>query len=217
MWPKTENSDENGRKCQLISRFQLQDKVAPLKQKMKSKEASKRQLRAASNSQEGELQESLSGFRADVAKVKEVTRKIKDYLSSDNDEDGLAQKLAKIAKQKEMRKAEIETIKPDLSQLNSAINDQERHKKQLQANIDVLEANSKIGGLENQVASLTQELEAVDGSEDVSEQLSTATTKKEEQSVRLAHVEGRRAAVIEQIRSAKVGVQKGEHQGIITH
>ena len=149
----------------------MQDKVAPLKQKVKSKESSKRQQRAAANSREAELQEILSSFRGEINQLREITRQIDEYSQSKRDDSGVTAKVAKLKKQREKRKAEIDVLKPELTQLNNAVNDQERHKKQLQANIDVLQANTRIAELQSKIDLLEREMETIEGVDTVSDKL----------------------------------------------
>jgi DNA repair protein RAD50 len=86
----------------------------------------------------------------------------------------------------------------------TAVNDQERHKKQLKANIDVLAANKQIQELEEGINSLQEERESIDGADTASERLSNAKSTKEKQASMKSRIEGRWHEIVEQIRAVKV-------------
>jgi DNA repair protein RAD50 len=185
---------------------EIQKSMGPLHEKIKVKEDTKRQQRYAANEQEHHLQDAVSQFRNDFNQLREISRQIEEHTSSDKGQKDVdvSSQMTKVLALRNKMVAELQVLRPELDGLMTAVNDQERHKKQLKANIDVLAANKQIQELEEGINSFQEERESIDGADTASERLSNAKSTKEKQASMKSRIEGRWHEIVEQIRAVKV-------------
>jgi DNA repair protein RAD50 len=195
---------------------EIQKSMGPLHEKIKVKEDTKRQQRYATNEQEHHLQDALSQFRNDFNQLREISRQIEEHTSSDKGQKDVdvSSQMTKVLALRNKMVAELQVLRPELDGLMTAVNDQERHKKQLKANIDVLAANKQIQELEEGINSLQEERESIDGADTASERLSNAKSTKEKQASMKSRIEGRWHEIVEQIRAVKRKLSSPDYKNV---
>ena len=108
-----------------------------------------------------------------------------------------------MLKAKEKR-SQISSLQPDLDQLAKAVDDQERHKKNLKENIDLIASRQRVATLEDEIAKLEEQYSNVEGHETCQDDLDSLTSRKQKSLSSIARLEGRRGEIVESIRSLKV-------------
>jgi DNA repair protein RAD50 len=186
--------------------LQLKDQTTPLAQKKKKKEADKLRLRAVANEEEQSLRATIDQFSLDVKYLRDLTRQIDDYSRSNKaDElDQVASQASKVLERIEQQKKALSSLQPEVDSVRAAVNDQERHKKQLKENVELLHAEQRTNELQEEIDDLETKLKNVDGQETCYAKHTEAKARKEQQLASKARTEGRWSEIVEQIRSLKV-------------
>eukprot|EP00934_Nitzschia_sp_Nitz4_P008970 Nitzschia sp. Nitz4//scaffold260_size33533//17430//22260//NITZ4_007879-RA/size33533-augustus-gene-0.12-mRNA-1//1//CDS//3329544683//8960//frame0 len=194
----------------------LQEEIAPLKQKSKSKETEKSRMRALNNEEDERLSATLSSFCAAVKELTELRSEIELYLASGTEEElstfeVQADTLSEKAKKKE---AEVAGIQPRLDTLVKEVEDQEHHKKNLKENIELIQSKDRISDLKREVSQLEGSASNVDGHETVYEDIEVLNSRKEKIVKATAHLEGRRGGVVDSIRAIKRKLSQEEYKNV---
>lgn len=95
-------------------------------------------------------------------------------------------------------------MQPELESARNAVLDQERHKKNLKQNVDILEANIRMKDLQKEIAKLEQQRDAIEGYESVYDDMLSVKSSKEKLQEDKARLDGRFSEIAESIRSQRV-------------
>jgi DNA repair protein RAD50 len=191
----------------LLSRFgQLQEQIGPLKAKIRVKEGEKQRLRSAGNEEERNLQVQVSQFDNDAKQLRDLVNQIDTYAASSKADEleNLSETIAKLLGRIDDRKERITELQPELESARNAVLDQERHKKNLKQNVDILEANIRMKDLQKEIAKLEQQRDAIEGYESVYDDMLSVKSSKEKLQEDKARLDGRFSEIAESIRSLKV-------------
>jgi predicted RNase H-like nuclease (RuvC/YqgF family) len=163
-------------------------------------------LRNASKDEEDRLSDIDKRFSNDFSNLRQLTVQIESYVDSNRgkDLDRIKEKISNLAQRTYEKEAELAEIEPKLDQLNKAIDDQLRHKKLIQENIDALAAGEKIKDLKKDLSRLKEDIGQVDGSDTYVQGLNQCQTRLSELLESKARHEGRRGGIVDQIRLLKV-------------
>jgi hypothetical protein len=185
---------------------QLSDQIAPLQLKKKKKEGERDQTRSYAAQEEESLQTTLSVFKSDVESLQNLNSQIDAFLSSGKlqDLEQTSSKVVVILSQIEAKKNELQQIEPKVHSLARAVDDQERHKKLLMQNIDILEADERRKVLEKEIKELKAERDKIVGGSTASEEYITLKAEKEKLLQKKSNYEGRFSSHVEQIHAIKV-------------
>jgi DNA repair protein RAD50 len=177
-----------------------------IQQKIDAKETEKRRLRAASKDEEEQLSQTLAKFSADLSDLKGLTIQIDRYTESNQaDEFGsISTEISTIESRIHDKEEDLRMAEPNLDSLTRQMNDQERHKKNLSANIAILKSERRISEIEKEVGRLKNDLQDRQGSDTAEINLERAEKRKLELTKDIAGYEGQRREILEQIRSLKV-------------
>jgi DNA repair protein RAD50 len=118
-------------------------------------------------------------------------------------------KAYELDERKTEKQLEIESLQPDLDRLVKAVDDQERHKKNLKENIDLIISGQRIEELEKVITKLKQEASNVEGHDTCNEDFQRMSSRKEKMLSSKARLQGRRGKIVESIRSLKVSFLYG--------
>jgi hypothetical protein len=186
--------------------LQLSEQVAPIHAKIKKRESEKQRVRSLANEEEKELRATLNSFDGAVKNLRMLTKRLDDYLSSDKpiEMEQISAKVSKLLDRIEANKAKLLELEPTLESVKRAVDDQERHKKMLKQNIDVLEAEDRMKQKQKQIESLESELLGVEGHSTVGAEYQEAKNLKGELQRKKANYDGRFSSLVEQIRALKV-------------
>jgi DNA repair protein RAD50 len=185
---------------------QLKDQIAPLRQKIRSKDADKQRLRAIASDEEQGLRETIQHFSADMKDLQGLTKQIDEYSASNKPQelDQVASKASKIVERIEQKKKTVSSLQPEVDRVRSAVNDQERHKNQLEKNVEILQAEERISVLREEIDDLETKLKNVDGQDTCYRRQTEAKERQAQLLSSKARTEGRWSEIVEQIRSLKV-------------
>jgi chromosome segregation ATPase len=185
---------------------QLHDEISSLKAKVRTKDSEKGRLRNASKDEEDRLSDIDKRFSNDVSNLRQLATQIESYVGSnkENDLNRIKDKLSNLAQRSQEKESELAEIEPQLDQLNKAIDDQLRHKKLIQENIDALAAGEKIKDLKKDLSRLKEDIGQVEGSDTYVQVLNQSQTRLLELVESKARHEGRRGGIVDQIRLLKV-------------
>jgi DNA repair protein RAD50 len=124
----------------------------------------------------------------------------------------LAKHREKIAAEKEA----LEELMPNLDVVAKAVDDQARHKKLLQDNLELIETLEEIEGLEEAIDALKKAKSEVEGYDTAPELLQKAAETVSKNEANIARLEGRRAEIIEQVRGLNRKLQSPDYADIDT-
>jgi len=157
----------------------------------------------------------VNQFQSDVKYLRDLTAQIDDYSGSGKSAESsrIESKVSKVLAQVEEKKSELDSLKPKLAQVRNAVNDQERYKKLLNENIDILGACKRIDELKKEISRLEEDLSKVEGRETAYAKHADAKHRKEKAMADQARIEGRWGGIVEHIRSLKVCVIAGYFRG----
>jgi chromosome segregation ATPase len=186
--------------------LQLLDAKAPLKQRMHSKELDKKRIRSAASQELKRLQDIVNEFQNDVRHLQEMNAMITQYTSSNKQQETsmLELKVSAILKEIEEQKSLADKLRDELTTLATTLSDQERQRKQIEMNLDLLSSESCISDLEMEVQRLASRRSSVEGYDTAGESYELAKKRSERLGAQKARVEGRWIEVVERIRSLKV-------------
>jgi predicted nucleic acid-binding Zn-ribbon protein len=175
---------------------------------MRKKEYEKTRMRSLASEEGQGLQSTLSAFDSDVKSLQSLVKQIDAYLDSSKPQEleQISSKVAMIVDRMEARKGELLQLEPTLDAVKRSVDDQERHKKLLKQNIDILEAGERMKVLETEVEELEDKRAGIEGHSTVSKEYVAAKQLKEELLQKKANYDGRFASYVEQIRALKVSL-----------
>lgn len=177
-------------------------------QQLKKKEAEQRRNRQDNEDVERRLRTTLDLFLSSAKELRDIESEIKKYESSTN-EDELAnfeKKSAEFAKQKEVQNRRIQQITPKFENIVKALEDQERHRKNLEHNIEAITSTQRIAALKKEIQVLESQIAQVDGHETVDDDADSLRNRRQSVLEAIARLEGRRGEILECIRSVKVSI-----------
>lgn len=176
-------------------------------QKRRSKETEKNRLQALASEDEERLRSTKASFTSALKELKDIGQHIEEYQSS-TAEDELAnveRKKAEFAEKTKEKNAQLNALRPKLESVLKAVEDQERHKKNLKENIELINSTRLVEQLKKEISKLEEKAATVEGHETVYDDIESLRARKEENLKATARLEGRRGEILESIRSIKVG------------
>jgi chromosome segregation ATPase len=151
-------------------------------------------------------QSTLSVFKSEVESLQQLTQQINSFTNSDKmkELEQISSKVASILEQAQERKLDLSKVTPKMHALQRAVDDQERHKKMLSQNIDILESTERMETLETEIRDLTSQLDKIDGSATVSNEYKDAKNEKDLLQQKKSNYEGRHSSHMDQYYALKV-------------
>lgn len=188
--------------------MQLQDLIAPLKNKVRSKEVDKQRMRSAANETERILQTEVSQFDGELKQLRDIVQHIDSYTKSNKSDElqRLSSEIRDVLGRMDERKQKLLDAQPELESAKSAELDQDRHKKNLQQNIDIMESTVRIKDIKKDIARLELKRKSIEGYDTVYNEFETVKNSKEKMQEDKARLDGRFSEIAESIRSTKVGI-----------
>jgi chromosome segregation ATPase len=163
-------------------------------------------MRNLGTEEEEELRKATQQLRMLENEIEELQKQIDDF-DCQNDADSLDRiknKSFELAAQRKEKEERVGKIQPDLDRLKKALDDQERHKKNLNRNINVISLNSRIRDIKKEIGSLQEAAANVAGHETAYDDAQRLRNRETEIAQMNARLEGRRGEIYENIRSFKV-------------
>jgi DNA repair protein RAD50 len=184
----------------------MEKQIAPLRQKIRAKEIEKEKLRNLAAEEEESLNTAIHQFSGDKKYLTDLTTQIDAYTGSNkpHDLDQIVSEVVKVADRIKDQRSALATLEPEVESVRNTVNDQERHKKQLKENVEILESEKRINELVEEIGGLDSKLENVEGRDTCIGKHEEANRRREKQLGAKARIEGRWGEIVEQIRSLKV-------------
>lgn len=153
------------------------------------------------------LEKSLQDFRADKRALETLDSDIREFEESSqlDDLNQMSSKMESIKEKAGAAKNELEALQPGLVEIQKAVDDRERHKRQLQQNVDILVAESRISALNLEIDQLQKEKDSIDGAQSAEDEHKALRTQKDGLLQKKARSDGMFSSHMEQIRALKVG------------
>lgn len=177
-----------------------------MQQKKKKKESEKERVRNLGAQEEEGHQSTLGAFKSEVESLQQLTQHIASFTNSDKlkELEQISSKVAYILEKAQEKKRDLSKLVPKMHALQRAVDDQERHKKMLSQNIDILESTERMIALEKEIYELTSQLDKIDGSTTVSNEYKNAKQEKELLQQKKSNYEGRHSSHMDQYYALKV-------------
>mmetsp|Transcript_31649 Transcript_31649/g.76800 ORF Transcript_31649/g.76800 Transcript_31649/m.76800 type:complete len:1417 (+) Transcript_31649:548-4798(+) len=180
--------------------------IAPLQNKIKKKESERDSMRNMLGDDEKNIADTLTGFKDMVKSIKQVVDQIKDFEIQMNSLDGekYEERANQLDGEIENKQEEIKSMKPALEQITKIVDDQERQKKNLQQNIDLLDALKRINVIKQEKEALQHKLESVEGGSTCAQDKEALIEREHELKNEKARLRGKR----DQLREAVMGINR---------
>jgi DNA repair protein RAD50 len=156
-------------------------------------------MRNLGTEEEEELRKATQQLRMLENEIEELQKQIDDF-DCQNDADSLDRiknKSFELAAQRKEKEERVGKIQPDLDRLKTALDDQERHKKNLNRNINVISLNSRIRDIKKEIGSLQEAAANVAGHETAYDDAQRLRNRETEIAQMNARLEGRRGEIYE--------------------
>jgi len=173
-------------------------------------------MRKHAQEEEDEIRKNMEQLKMFENDFRGLQEQIQDF-DSKNDGDALERIEKQIEGFKSKRKekeVDVAQIQPHLESLKKALDDQERHKKNLNENIYLLDLNSQIRETQRELGNLNESAEQIKGRDTVEEDLRNLQRRKTELGHQNARLEGRRGEINENIRSFKRKLSQPEYRNV---
>lgn len=163
-------------------------------------------MRNLATEDEDEIRKTTQQLEMFENEIEELQKQIEDFDSQNdaNSLDHTKQKCSKLASEKIEKEERMGKIQPDLDRLKKALDDQERHKKNLNENINLIGLSSRIREIEKEIQSLQEAAANVAGHETAYDDARRLRDRETEIAQMNARLEGRRGEIYENVRSFKV-------------
>lgn len=147
----------------------------------------------------------LITFQGDVKELQRLTSEIESFAEAEenNEMERIESEMSKMQKKKDDRIVRMKDVQAKIDKVQSQISDQERHKKKIRDNIDVIQTKNEVAELQKQADKLQDQLDAIEGSDSAYKNRKRALETKQKRQSELARLEGRWMEVVEGIRSLK--------------
>ena len=183
----------------------LRQQIDPLRRKIKSKEKEKESVLSVSRKEQKSRSDAYQHFKGEISSLRELCHEIDLFASS-----GKIRSDGEIKKEQDTLKVKLRNVEnkihkllPDIHRAQAAVEHHERHKKQLQQNLDILHSRSKIHSLSEEVEKLSRSMHGMVPLKIASERFENAKKIKDQGQDQLARLEGRYHEINEQVRSIK--------------
>jgi predicted nucleic acid-binding Zn-ribbon protein len=152
------------------------------------------------------IENALNLFETEVERVKSIDKSINVYEQSDGPAESarLKPRMDAIRVNMETAKEDLGKLQPDLIEKRKVVDDRERHRKQLQQNIDILVAKERIESLRAELDGLENERDSVEGSDTAESELQELRSKRSDLLHKKARSDGMFSSHMEQIIALKV-------------
>ena len=196
--------------------LQLQDQLVPLTRRIESKSREKDRSRSAREIEVKERRDALMDFQSEVKDLRRLTSIIESFQASGKIHllEQHTDKVAELVRKIDEQQAKKDEIAPDLARAAASVENQERYKKLLRENIDVINEEERIKKYEDDVERLHEELNKIEGADEAAEKLTKATRNKEKLVSEKSRIEGRWMEVVEKIRSLRRKLSTEEYKDV---
>lgn len=194
----------------------MNDQLVPLTRQHDNLSREKERCRSAREREEKERQTAVFDFQAEAKDLRRLTSVIESFEASDKllrleEHAGKVSEVLEKIKDKKKEKAELA---PKLAEATASVENQERQKKLLRDNIDLINEEEKVKKIDEELERLQEEMGKVEGADEAIEKLGKAEASKQKRLGEKARIEGRWMEVVEKIRSLKRKLASEEYKDV---
>ncbi|KAL7578370.1 hypothetical protein ACA910_012772 [Epithemia clementina (nom. ined.)] len=215
------NDERKAELAEQLSKMQeedakLQEQLAPLKRKIETKQRDKERARALRDSEVSSLHNKLIEFQSEAKELRQLTKAIDDFAATEvsGDFDRISAETSEVLEQISSKDQELKSLRADLSKLQDTVQNQERYKKMIRDNIDVIETQNAAEELNKEIERLQEQKRSVKGSDTAYDEHKKAVALKQKRQGELARLEGRFMEVVEAVRSLKRKLSSEEYKDV---
>lgn len=167
-------------------------------------------------SEEKERQAALHDFETEVKDLRRLTSVIEAFEASDKLQriEEHASKVATVLEKISAKKKDKDELAPKVAEAAASVENQERYKKLLRDNIDLINEEEKIKTIDDELERLQDDMSKIEGADEVGEKLRQAEASKQKRLGQKARIEGRWMEVVEKIRSLKRKLSTDEYKDV---
>jgi DNA repair protein RAD50 len=195
---------------------QLSEQIAPLNQRIETKEKEKIRMRNLAEEEEKTITEALNAFNNGVGSLRDIVHSIDDYNASNSGDaaDRFKKESEELALKSEEKANEYASLRPSLERLMKMVDDQERHKKNLEENIELIHSLQLTASLNKDILELNDKISRVDGRETCDDDMNRLRKQRLELSTEKARYEGRRSEIMQSIQGLKRKLSQPEYKQV---
>ena len=196
--------------------IQLQDQLVPVTRRIEAGKREYERSRTARSSEVKERQNALYDFQSEIKDLRRLTSAIESFMASGKLQqmEEHSEKVSKVVQNIKEQQKKKDELAPILAKAAASVDNQERYKKLLRDNIDLINEEEKIKKIEEEVERLEEEIGKVEGADEAPEQLRQAEAAKQKLYNEKSRIEGRWMEVVEKIRSLKRKLSTDEYKDV---
>ncbi|CAJ1930289.1 unnamed protein product [Cylindrotheca closterium] len=196
--------------------LELGDNIKPIKDKIAKKESEREKMRKHTMEEENEIRKTTEQLKMFENEFRELQRQIDDFDSRNevNALERIENQIEGFQSKRKEKEANVAKIQPHLERLKKALDDQERHKKNLNENINLLDLNAQIRDLERELENLQEGTKQIKGRDTAKDDIDNLQRRKNKLAQQNARLEGRRGEIHENIRSFKRKLSQPEYRSV---
>jgi DNA repair protein RAD50 len=166
--------------------------------------------------EEEKFNEIYSTFTASVQDLNRIISVVDEYLKSSKADEvaTLEEENNRLAAKEKEKRKEYESIQPELDCVTKMVDDQDRERRNLEENIQLIQANENIEGLRKDIAELEKELSRIEGRETLDNDERQLALRKNHLIADMARQDGRKGEIIETIRGLKRKLSHPEYRDV---
>ena len=165
-----------------------------------------------SNDEELKLNEAINTFVTDVKHLRDLSDRIEAFTDRDDGEslDRISADVEKVVTKIMAKKKELSALMPDVEKARKAVSDQERHRKLLGDNCDLINSENQIEEVKEKLSKHQEDKDNVEGADILEGKLEELNVSIQKHEGLIARLEGRRSEMIDQIRglNRKLGAEE---------
>ena len=160
------------------------------------------------------LHDKVIECHAESKELRRLTKVIDEYVASNEDFDRIAAEKSAVLEQIRGRNHELKSLRSEVNKLQDTVQNQERHKKMIRDNIDVITTCLEAEELNKEIEILEEQRRSVKGSDKAYDDRKKADASRAKRQGELARLEGRWMEVVESIRSLKRKLSSEEYKDV---
>lgn len=173
-------------------------------------------MRNLAEEEEKSITDTLNAFTNSVGSLREIVHSIDVYNTSNSGDaaDRYEKESNELALKSKEKSNEYANLKPSLERLTKMVDDQERQKKNLANNIELMQSLQSTASLNKDILELDDKISRVEGRETCGEDADRLDNQKLELTTEKARFEGRRGEIMQSIQGLKRKLLQPEYKQV---
>lgn len=169
-----------------------------------------------SNDEELKLNEVINTFVTDVKHLRDLSDRIDEFTDRDDGEalDRISADVDKVVAKVKAKRKELSALMPDVEKAKKAVSDQERHRKLLRDNCDLIMSENQIEEVKSKLSKHQEDKGNIEGADELEPKLEELNQTIQKNESLIARLEGRRSEMIDQIRGLNRKLSAEEYKNV---